>query len=86
MVRLNELAEQLSSVAAGVDRLQGQIGFADAELSGIESDIEVQAVDAYMTALSVPGITFVNSDNVEDAMVTGLFVGDVISSGQEKVD
>ena len=86
MVRLNELAEQLSSVAAGVDRLQGQIGFADAELLGIEADIETQAVDAYMTALSAPGVTFVNSDNVEDAMVAGLFVGDVISDGQEKLD
>lgn len=86
IVRINELAEQLSSVAAVVDRLQGQIGFADAELSGIESDIEIQAVDAYMTALSAPGVTFVNSDNVEDAMVAGLLVGDVISNGQEKVD
>jgi hypothetical protein len=86
MVRLNELAEQLSSVAAGVDRLQGQIGFADAELLGIKSDIETQAVDAYMTALSVPGVTFVNSENVETAMVAGLFVGDVIETGQENVD
>jgi hypothetical protein len=86
MVKLNELAEQLSSVAAGVDRLQGQIGFADAELSGIEADIEIQAVDAYITALSVPGVTFVSSDNVEAAMVAGLFVGDVIATGQEKVD
>ena len=86
MVRLDELAEQLSSVAAGVDRLQGQIGFADAELLGIEADIEAQAVDAYMTALSAPGVTFVNSDNVEDAMVAGLLVGDVISDGQERLD
>ena len=39
-----------------------------------------------MTALSVPGVTFVNSDNVEAAMVAGLFVGDVIATGQENVD
>ena len=86
MVRLNELAEQLSSVSAGVARLQDQIGFADAELLGIKADIETQAVEAYMTALSVPGVTFVNSDNVEAAMVAGLFVGDVIATGQENVD
>ena len=86
MVRLNELAEQLSLVSAGVDRLQGQIGFADAELLGIKADIETQAVDAYMTALSTPGVSFVNSDNVEAAMVAGLFVEDVIETGQENVD
>jgi hypothetical protein len=86
MVKLNELAEQLSLVSAGVDRLQGQIGFADAELLGIKADIETQAVDAYMTALSVPGVSFVNSDNVESAMVAGLFVEDVIETGQENVD
>lgn len=86
IVKINELAEQLSSVAAGVDRLQGQIGYADVELLGIKADIEIQAVDAYMTALSVSGVSFVNSDNVEDAMVTGLFVGDVIATGQKNVD
>ncbi len=86
IVRLNELADQLSSVAAGVDRLQGQIGFADAQLLGIKADIESHAVNAYMTALSAPGISFVNSEDVEAAMVAGLFVGDVIETGQESVD
>ncbi len=86
MARLDDLAEQLSSVAAGVDRLQGQIGFADAELLGIQADIETQAVDAYMSALSTPSLSFVNSDTVEDAMVAGLFIGDVVATGQENVD
>jgi septal ring factor EnvC (AmiA/AmiB activator) len=86
MVRLNELAEHLSSVSAGVTRLQGQIGFADAELLGIKADIESQAIDAYMSALSAPGVSFVNSDNVEDAMVASLFIGDVVETGQESVD
>lgn len=86
MVRLDDLAEQLSSVAAGVDRLQGQIGFADAELLGIKADIESQAIDAYMSALSSPGVSLANSDNVEDALVAGLFIGDVVATGQKNVD
>jgi peptidoglycan hydrolase CwlO-like protein len=86
MVRLDDLGEQLSSVAAGVDRLQGQIGFADAELLGIKADIESQAVDAYMSALSSPSVSLVNSSNVEDALVAGLFIGDVVATGQENVD
>ncbi len=86
MVRLDDLGEQLSSVAAGVDRLQGQIGFADAELLGIKADIESQAVDAYMSALSSPSVGLVNSESVEDALVAGLFIGDVVATGQGNVD
>ncbi|MDP9495770.1 MAG: transglycosylase SLT domain-containing protein [Actinomycetota bacterium] len=86
IVRLTDLAEQLSSVASGVDRLQGQIGFADAQLLGIKADLETHAVNAYMTALSAQGVSFVNSETVESAMVAGLFVGDAIETGQENVE
>jgi hypothetical protein len=55
-------------------------------MSGIESDIELHAVDAYMTALAGPGMSFVNSDNVEQAMVTGQVVGDVVNSGAARVN
>ena len=86
MARINELADELSRVSAGVERLKEQVGFADAELVGVQEDIETGAVDAYMTALSSPGVNFVNSDDVEDVMVTGLFVADVISAGRQQVD
>ncbi len=86
MARINELADELSRVSAGVERLKGQVGFADTELVGIQEDIETGAVDAYMSALSSPGVNFVNSDDVEDVMVTGLFVGDVVAAGRQQVD
>ena len=86
MARINELADELSRVSAGVERLKEQVGFADAELVGVQEEIETGAVDAYMTALSSPGVNFVNSDDVEDVMVTGLFVADVISAGRQEVD
>ena len=84
--RINDLSAELSTLSAGLDKLQEQISFADTELVEIASDLEVQAVDAYMTALASPGVSFVNSDSVEEAMVAGLVVEDVISSGQDKVD
>jgi len=84
--RINDLSAELSALSAGLDKLQEQISFADTELVEIASDLEVQAVDAYMTALASPGVSFVNSDSVEEAMVAGLVVEDVISSGQDKVD
>ncbi|MGC2239647.1 MAG: hypothetical protein WA726_02300, partial [Acidimicrobiia bacterium] len=79
--RVNDLSAQLTTVAVGVDKLQAQIGFADAELSGIQTDIEAQAIDAYMTAVAAPGVTLVNSTNVEKALVAGQVMGDVVSSG-----
>ena len=86
MARISVLADELSRVSAGVDRLREQVGFADAELLGIQEDIETGAVSAYMTALGAPGVNFVNSSDVEDVMVTGLFVEDLIDTGRQEVD
>lgn len=86
IARLNDLSAEFSVVAAGLDRLQGQITFATGELTGVEADLEVQAVDAYMSALSAPGVTFVSTENVEQVLVAGLVMGDVIAAGQRKVD
>jgi septal ring factor EnvC (AmiA/AmiB activator) len=84
--RISDLSAELSAVSASLDSLAAQIAHGDAELSGIESDIEAHAVDAYMTALAGPGMSFVNSDNVEQAMVTGQVVGDVVNSGAARIN
>jgi peptidoglycan hydrolase CwlO-like protein len=86
MTRINDLAAELSRVSLSLDTLRTQIGFADTELSGIQDALEVHAVDAYMTALVSPGVTFVNSTTVEKAMVAGQVVEDVVNSGMEQVD
>lgn len=78
--RLNLLADELSVLSVGLDRISEQLGFADLELAGIQTDIEVRAVDAYMDALSPAGMAVVNSRNVEEAMVTGKVVEDVIGA------
>ncbi|HEY7470510.1 MAG TPA: transglycosylase SLT domain-containing protein [Acidimicrobiia bacterium] len=86
LARISDLSAQLSRVSSSLDTLRSQIGFADAELSGIETDLETHAVDAYMTALVTPGVTFVNSESVEEAMVAGQVVEDVVNSGKARVD
>jgi hypothetical protein len=78
--RLNLLADELSSLSVGLDRISEQLGFADLELAGIQTDIEVRAVDAYMSALSPAAMAVVNSRNVEEAMITGKVVEDVIGA------
>lgn len=84
--RINDLSAELSIVSAGLDRVAEQIGFADVELVTIQDDIEIQAVDAYMTALAMPAISFVNSDTVETAIVAGTVVEEVVTAGREQVD
>ena len=86
IARVNELSAQLSIVGAGLDRTAQQLGFADVELASIQAQIEVQAVDAYMTVLSSPTISLVNSESVEQAMVASSVVEDVVASGRANVD
>lgn len=84
--RANDISAQLSIVGTSLDRTSEQLGFADVELAGIQSRIEVQAVDAYMTVLSSPTVSLVNSTSVEEAMVASSVVEDVVANGQETVD
>lgn len=86
LTRISDLAAQLSTVAADLDKVEEQIVFADAEMTSIESEIEVQAVDAYMNALAIPMLSFVNSDTVESALVAGVLVEEVVISGRQAVE
>lgn len=84
--RINELAEELSVLSVGLVRITEKMVFADAELSGISQDIETRAVDAYMSALGGTPMTVVSSDSVEEALVTGLVVSDIVTSGRQEID
>lgn len=85
IARLNELTAQLSQVGADVDRIAAQVGYADVELAGIQADLEVQAVDAYMTVVASPSVSLVNSGTVERAMVASSVVEDVVADGRLSV-
>lgn len=82
ITRMNDLAAQLSLVGANLDRVASQVGYADVEIAGIQSDIEDQAVDAYMTVVASPSVTVVNSSNVEKALVASTVVEDVVADGR----
>jgi Transglycosylase SLT domain len=83
---VNDLAAQLSIVGVGLDRTAEQLTFADVELAGIQAQIEVQAIDAYMTVLSSPTVSLVNSESVEKALVASSVVEDVVASGRANID
>jgi septal ring factor EnvC (AmiA/AmiB activator) len=85
IARLNELTAELSQVGADVDRIAAQVGYADIELAGIQADLEVQAVDAYMTVVASPSVSLVNSGTVERAMVASSVVEDVVADGRLSV-
>ncbi len=84
--QVNDLAANLSIVGSDLDRTAAQLGFADVELAGIKSAIEIQAVDAYMTVLASPSVSVVNSPTVEQAIVASSVVEDVVASGRATVD
>lgn len=84
--RLNVLADELSALSVGLDRISEQLGFADLELAGIQTDIESRAVDVYMSALSSASMALVNSGSIEEAMITGKMVEDVIGSQHAEID
>ena len=86
IARISDLSAELSIVSSSLDTLRTQIAFADTELSGIKTDLETHAVDAYMTALVGSGVTFVGSSTVEEAMVAGQVVGDVVNEGTARVN
>jgi hypothetical protein len=85
ITRLNELTAQLSLVGTRVDRVSAQRGFADVELASIQSDIETQAVDAYMTVVASPSVHVVSSGTMERALVASSVVEDVVADGQATV-
>lgn len=84
--RMNELAAQLSIIGNDLDEVASQVGYADVELAGIQSDIENQAVDAYMTVVSSPTVSVVNTGTVERALVASSVVEDVVADGRLTVD
>ncbi len=86
ITKANELAASLSIVGTALDRTTEQIAFADVELAGIKDQIEIQAVDAYMTLLASPTVSVVRSETVEQALVATAVVEDVVSAGRETVD
>ena len=86
ITRANDLAATLSRVGSSLDRLAEQLGFADIELAGIKAQIEVQAVDAYMSVVASPSLSFMATGSVEQALVASTVVEDVVSGNRQKVD
>lgn len=82
ITRMNELADELSRVGSDLDRVASQVGYADVELAGIQSDIENQAIDAYMTVVASPSASLVNTSSVEMALVASSVVDDVVADGR----
>ena len=82
ITRMNELATQLSEVGADLDQVASHVGYVDVELAGIQSDIEHQAVSAYMTLVGSPSLSLVSSASVETALVANSVMDDVVADGR----
>lgn len=85
IARMNEISAELSRVGAALDATAERLGFADIELAGIQAEIEVQAVESYMTVLGSPTVAWVSTGSVEHALVASNVVEDVVSEGRTEV-
>ncbi len=86
IARLADLGAELSAISSKVDSLRYSIGFADVQLSGIETQLADHAVAAYMGAVSYPSISIIITPTLESAMVASKAVGEVVGEGMSAID
>ena len=86
IANLADLGAELSAISSKVDSLRYSIGFADIQLSGIETQLADHAVAAYMGAVSYPSISIIITPSLESAMVASKAVGDVVGEGMSAID
>ncbi|HLU31549.1 MAG TPA: transglycosylase SLT domain-containing protein [Acidimicrobiia bacterium] len=68
-VRLGELNSQLSRVSVRLDDLRQAVERAETTLAGLSDDIAIQAVDAYVRAVTVSAASVVGTSSAESAIV-----------------
>ncbi len=69
--RYDAAVAALAAADADLDRVAERLAYAAAEIDAVESDLQVQAVSAYMTAVGAPGSLLFAARDTEDAMVVG---------------
>lgn len=80
LVRLGELSAELSRVSVRLDDLRQAVERAEATLDGLSDDITVQAVDAYVRAVTVSAASVVGTSTAETAIVAATNLETAIGS------
>lgn len=69
--RYDDAVAALAAADADLDRVAERLSYAAAETNRVESDLQHQAVSAYMSAVGAPGSLVFAAESTEAAMVAG---------------
>ena len=86
IARAAEIAAKLSEVGADLDRVAASVGFASGEMASIQQEIEIHAVEAYMSIVSSPAVALVNSRSIGDAVIVRSLATEVVGDSQSILD
>lgn len=85
MAELGRLNGELSRLSVHLDELRVAVARADTDLGSITDDLTMQAVDAYVRAVSTPAAAVIGTDDAESAIVAATSLESTIGSDQAAV-
>ena len=85
LTRLSEINAELTRVSIHLESLREFLSTADADLVGLNDDLNLQAVDAYIRAVAVPAATLIGVPSAETAIVATNSLESEIGSDQAAI-
>lgn len=85
MAHLSELNAELTRVSVRLDELRVALALADTDLATLSEDLTMQAVDAYVRAVTLPAAAVIGTSNAETAIVATTSLETAIGSDQAEV-
>ncbi|HEX2153942.1 MAG TPA: transglycosylase SLT domain-containing protein [Acidimicrobiia bacterium] len=85
LTRLARLSDELTRVSVRLDELRQSLAIADTNLSDVNQDLTLQAVDAYVRAVTISAASVVGAGTAESAIVAATSLESTIGSDQAAV-
>lgn len=85
LTRLSAINAELTRVSIHLESLREFLSTADADLAGLNDDLNLQAVDAYIRAVAVPAATVIGTASAETAIVATNSLESAIGSDQAAI-
>jgi peptidoglycan hydrolase CwlO-like protein len=85
LTRLAEINAELTRVSVHLDGLRQNLAQADNEFASVSDDLQTQAVDAYVRAVTLTGTALIGTHDAESAIVAASSLESVIDSDQAQV-
>jgi peptidoglycan hydrolase CwlO-like protein len=85
LASLSAINAELSRVSVQLDGLRQHLTQADVEFASVSGDLQVQAVDAYVRAVTLSGTALMGTHDAESAIVAASSLESAIDSDQDRV-